>query len=86
MSNLIDRDLLIKSIDYICSPGGIWAKPFEGYKEAFKEFVKGMPSAEPEIIRCKECKYRDADDFCTGRGYPCDLVPDDGFCDKGKER
>lgn len=46
MSDLIDRDLLIKSIDYICSPGGIWAKPFEGYKEAFKEFVKGMPSAE----------------------------------------
>lgn len=40
-------------------------------------------SAEPEIIRCKDCKYRDADDFCTGRGYPNVLVPDDGFCDKG---
>lgn len=45
MSDLIDRDLLIKSIDYICTPGGIWAKPFAAYKEAFKEFVKGMPSA-----------------------------------------
>ena len=43
-------------------------------------------SAEPEIIRCKDCKYRDADDFCTGRGYPNVLVPDDGFCDKGERR
>ena len=42
------------------------------------------PSAQPEIIRCKACKYRDADDVCTGRGYPNALVPDDGFCDKGE--
>ena len=38
-----------------------------------------------EVVRCKDCKYRD-DDFCTGRGYPNALVPDDGFCDKGKRR
>lgn len=41
---------------------------------------------QPEIIRCKDCKYRDADDFCTGRGYPNGLVPNDGFCDKGERR
>lgn len=41
---------------------------------------------QPEIIRCKDCKHRDADDFCTGRGYPNVLVPDDGFCDKGERR
>ena len=39
---------------------------------------------QPEIIRCKDCKYRDDDDFCMGRGYPNSLVPDDGFCDKGE--
>lgn len=46
-----------------------------------------LPSAQPEqpeIIRCKDCKYRDDDDFCIGRGYPNSLVPDDGFCDKGE--
>lgn len=48
--------------------------------------IKALPSAQPEIIRCKDCKYRDADDFCTGRGYPNVLVPDDGFCDKGERR
>ena len=40
-----------------------------------------------EVVRCKDCKYRDDDDdFCTGRGYPNVLVPDDGFCDKGERR
>ena len=38
-----------------------------------------------EIVRCKDCKYRDAEDgFCEGRGWPMQLVPDDGFCDKGE--
>ena len=37
-----------------------------------------------EVVRCKDCKHRDDDDFCTGRGYPNVLVPDDGFCDKGE--
>ena len=49
-------------------------------------YLSMLPSAQPEIIRCKDCKYRDDDDFCTGRGYPNVLVPDDGFCDKGERR
>ena len=38
------------------------------------------------VIRCKDCKFRENDDFCTGRGFPCQLVPDDGFCDKGERK
>ena len=48
--------------------------------------LKHLPFALPEIIRCKDCKYRDDDDFCTGRGFPNVLTPDDGFCDKGERR
>lgn len=36
------------------------------------------------VVRCKDCKFRENDDFCTGRGFPYQLVPDDGFCDKGE--
>lgn len=50
------------------------------------DHFKRLPSALPEIIRCKDCKYRDYDDFCTGRGCPNVLTPDDGFCDKGERR
>ena len=46
--------------------------------------MAGYHLRDTEIVRCGECKYRDADDFCTGRGYPNVLVPDDGFCDKGE--
>lgn len=58
--------------------------------------IKNLPSAQPEpltdkeqriflvpVVRCRDCKFRENDDFCTGRGFPCQLVPDDGFCDKG---
>ena len=46
-----------------------------------------LPSAQPEIIRCKDCKHRNAENgFCEGRGWPMQLVPDDGFCDKGERR
>ena len=47
--------------------------------------VDCIPSAQPEIVMCKDCKHRDAENgFCEGRGWPMQLVPDDGFCDKGE--
>ena len=43
------------------------------------EFVKA--------IRCKDCKHRETENgFCEGRGWPIQLVPDDGFCDKGERK
>lgn len=46
--------------------------------------IEHLPTAEPELIRCKDCKHRNAENgFCEGRGWPMQLVPDDGFCDKG---
>ena len=49
--------------------------------------IKAMPPADVvPVVRCKECKFRENDDFCTGRGFPCQLVPDDGFCDKGERK
>lgn len=43
-----------------------------------------------DIIRCGECEYTCREDdheiWCTGRGSPCQLVAQDGFCDKGKAR
>ena len=46
-----------------------------------------VPSVQPKIVRCKDCKHRDAKNgFCEGRGWPMQLVPDDGFCEKGERR
>ena len=39
------------------------------------------------VVRCKDCKHRDTrDGLCEGRGWPMQLVHDDGFCDKGERR
>lgn len=58
----------------------------KAYREIFA-LVEAVPADDVvEVVRCKDCKYRDDDDFCIGRGYPNALVPDDGFCDKGKRR
>lgn len=54
---------------------------FDGYEYRLNE----LPSTE--IIRCRECKHRDMENgLCEGRGWPMQLVPDDGFCDKGERR
>jgi len=55
-----------------------------GLKKPYKkpEIIKGTDLVP--VVRCKDCKFRENDDFCTGRGFPYQLVPDYGFCDKGE--
>lgn len=50
--------------------------------------IAKYPTADvQEVVRCNDCKYRDAEKgFCEGRGWPMQLVPDDGFCDKGERK
>ena len=67
----------------------LWAdKPFGNPALVeIKDCIEKLPPAQPEIIRCKDCKHRDVENgFCEGRGWPMQLVPDDGFCDKGERR
>ena len=54
----------------------------EMFRNASLECVEGLlasgamedmtvPSAQPAIIRCKDCKHRDVETgFCEGRGWP----------------
>ena len=55
-----------------------------GLKKPYKKpkIIKGTDLVP--VVRCKDCKFRENDDFCTGRGFPYQLVPADGFCDKGE--
>ena len=82
MSDYISRDVAIiefidNDLDHIQAPNG---------KEAV-QILSDIPAADVVlVVRCKECKFRENDDFCTGRGFPYQLVPDDGFCDKGERK
>ena len=65
-------------------------KVFHNLTDEFYGAMRVLDELEPAdvvpVVRCKECKFRDNDDFCTGRGFPYQLVPDDGFCDKGERK
>jgi len=75
--------------DYISRQAAIDAC-FDGWNNSADDCARNIKSLLAAdvvpVVRCKECKFRDNDDFCTGRGFPYQLVPDDGFCDKGERK
>ena len=61
------------------------APKFNTGLETAIEVATSIPAADVvEVVRCRDCKYRMEDAFCTGRGWPNQLVAGDGFCEKGK--
>ena len=61
----------------------------EALKEEVRDRLKALPSAQPEIIRCKDCKFYTAMNRKTKSGI-CSLIMhqnfgDDWYC-AGAER
>ena len=86
MSDLIDKQAAIDALIewYGCKPNDI---------EAFEEILEALPSAQPEIIRCKDCKwYGRADKRRFYRGMDClnhridTIVPDKDYCSRAERR
>ena len=82
MSDLIDRQAAIDAIRKDVM-GGL---NYEG-------ILKRLPSAQPEIIRCKDCKwYGRADKRRFYRGMDClnqridTIVPDKDYCSRAERR
>jgi len=79
MNDLISRqaaiDVLARFLSNREGGNAVWWKPVA------ESVINVLPSAEPEIIRCKDCKhwYSDAD-----TGMACEFTnlsqPEDGFC------
>lgn len=71
MNDLIDRQAAIDECYPITVDG-------EAYEVVQVETLMGLPSAQPEIIRCKDCKYFES---CSWSEHE-----DDGFCKWGERR
>ena len=63
------------------------------YSEVMESELLDLPSAQPEIIRCKDCKwYGRADKRRFYRGMDClqrridTIVPDKDFCSRAERR
>lgn len=71
--------------------------PYDGYwKEQIEKAVNALPTAQPEIIRCKDCKHFTRDIPCVEGHYDgCDewtdngneiMVAEDDFCSYAERR
>ena len=77
MDDLISRQAAIKKI--------LGQPPEPHYPSWYAEQIKELPPAEPQIIRCKNCKHRDKYGCCKywvglTMGMPTTATDDDDFC------
>ena len=85
------QDAIAVAESYQVERTGFHLNDYEyGRNQVADSIASDLEDIEPAdvvpVVRCKECKFRENDDFCTGRGFPYQLVPDDGFCDKGERK
>lgn len=87
----LGKEILSRVLDDIDVVGTDREKYSWGLKliEANIEDIKELPSAQPEIIRCKDCKHRDPEDKKCDCGHDIQWqLPrqDDWYCADAKRR
>ncbi len=88
MNDTISRQAAIKIIENYCENGcdiaeDNWCPSCQ--REQFIKLLEALPSAEPEIVRCKDCKdyQTDWETSYPNRHYCAtmdSMMPEDGFC------
>lgn len=87
MSDLIDRQATLKHIENIRKGVQMMddthrASIIMNGMHLCEEAVRNQPSAEPEVVRCKDCKHR--------YGKACDFadfwLKDDDYCSRAERR
>lgn len=69
MDDSISRQAAIRWVKTECNPYGKPTLDFESGKKVI-EHLKQMPSAQPEIVRCRECKFASGNSrICMKFGY-----------------
>ena len=63
---------------------------YTALRKAASRMYNVLPEDVVEVVRCRECANCDDKTpyelWCLGRGWPHQMVPPDGFCDRGKRR
>ena len=84
MSDLIDRQAAINAISCdITITGRQNAELVAATIGAFADRIKALPSAQPKIVRCKDCKWKQGSEcvrFAEVRPFP------DDFCSRAERR
>ena len=85
MKDLIERHLAERRIDEALSR--VFTKNSDSIG---KQILDRIPSAQPEIVRCKDCKYGEQDDigrwFCNDIGCQIGSEDGSGYCANAERR
>ena len=87
MNDTISRQAAIRWVKTECNPYGNQTIDFESGKKVI-EHLERMPSAKPEIIRCKDCDWwTKQDDRIQGRCALMGVYPAGGwFCGNARRK
>ena len=91
MSDLIDRDKLKERLfPVVPDPRGVSKTEtslyMQGWNDAITSIIQNEPSAEPEIVRCKDCiHWQDIDDG-RQKHRMCAEMSGDWFCADGERK
>lgn len=91
MSDLISRQAAIDAIKELCEHYTPTKSVTHPHMDFVIEELQNLPSAQPEIIRCKDCKhYQFADNRAFGmpvkmcEWFGFEDVDDDDFCSRAE--
>ena len=91
MSDPIERQAVIDAMAELQGRASTKAE-LKGISKAWKR-IKQLPSAQPEIIRCKDCKYWREYKYANGKpkylpycGFNDTYFREDDFCSKAERR
>lgn len=90
MSDLIDRQAILKHIEKIRQGVQMMddihrASIIMNGMHLCEETVRNQPSAQPELIRCKDCKHYNSGFECLIEGYGIERDKD-WFCGDAERR
>jgi hypothetical protein len=85
MNDLIERSAVIDLIDKYTQDMSTdyWTANYGIPSGVFEDEIMELPSAQPEVIRCKDCKHWDGVDTCDVIDAP---VWDNDFCSMAERR
>ena len=91
MSDLIDRQMALDAFG-LSEKTRKYGGDHSGYDTMMlyeiQDILEGLPSAEPEIIRCKDCMYysRPRVDYCAWCSECRMAVNEDEYCSRAERR
>ena len=81
MEDLISRQTIIDGLEFVIEHGIETDGAHSISAEKMLEFVRELPTVQPEIVRCEECKYHHQKNCPIEKYFSLD-----GFCSRGKRR